>query len=118
MDAAVAALIGAAVGVVGSLGGTWIQQRTESRRDRLRLAAKLGEADFNFFLERAKKHGGPMPPISLYVAYHADVLQALAEDDFTPKRIAKIEQRQTELIKALPLRYKPDEARPDPRTAT
>lgn len=115
MDAAIAALIGAAVGVVGSLGGTWIQQRTESRRDRLRLAAKLGEADFNFFKARAEREGGPLPPISVYVAYHAEVLQALAEDDFTPKRIAEIEERQTKLFKALPLRYKPDQERTDHR---
>jgi len=47
MDAAVAALIGAGIGVVGSLGASWLQQRHQTRRDRLKLATELAAADRN-----------------------------------------------------------------------
>jgi len=108
MDAAIAALLGAALGALGSIGGVWLQQRHQSSRDRLKLAADLGLADYNQMLERAKTKGGPMPPISLFVAYHIDALDALAKGEFDEERIAEIEERQTKLLRAMPLRYKPD----------
>ncbi len=45
MDAALAALIGAAIGAVASLGGAWIQQRHQTARERVKMATELGVTD-------------------------------------------------------------------------
>lgn len=112
MDAAVAALggtvVGAVIGVIGTTLSMWLQQRQQTRRERLKLAADLGLADFNHTIERLKKQagGGPLPPLSLFVAYHAEVLTALADDNFSPPEVEAIEKRQAALYAAMPRRYR------------
>ena len=112
MDSAVAALLGAAIGMLGSVGGVWLQQRHQSKRDRLKIAADLGLADFNRTLERiqAPGEGGPLPPVALFIAYHADVLDAMAAGKFGPDEVERIERRQSELLAAMPRRYKQEGA--------
>lgn len=105
MDAAVAALLGALIGVFGTVVATFVQQRSQTRRERLKMAADLGLADFNFFLEQARSRGGEfMPPLSMYVAYHLEVLDALDAGKFNPATINSIEERQKRLADALPRR--------------
>lgn len=108
MDAAVAALIGAAIGVLGSLGGTWIQQRHQTRRDRLKLAADLGLADYKQKLELARTQVGSssVPPISVFVAYHAEVLDAIADGALDAERVSSIDSRQKEILHAVATRDK------------
>ncbi len=36
MDAAIAALLGAGIGAIGSVGGMWLQQRHQTRRELLK----------------------------------------------------------------------------------
>jgi hypothetical protein len=101
MDAAVAALLGTAVGAIGSIGGVWLQQRHQSRRDRTKLAADLGLADYTWHRDRTAERGGKLLPLSVYVAYHLDVLRALEEGTFNSAGVAEIGQRQRELLKAV-----------------
>lgn len=107
MDAAIAALLGTAVGAAGSIGGIWLQQRHQSRRDPAKLAAHLGLADFTWRRERAAEQGGRMLPLSIYIAYHLDVLDALEDGEFNPTRIAQIGDRQASLLKAVAALGKP-----------
>lgn len=106
MDAAIAALIGAGIGAVASLGGAWLQQHYQSRRDFARVAADLAIADFNHALDLAKTQT-PMgstariPPMSIFVAYHADVLRAVADGSFDDAALKAIDERQIALLKAL-----------------
>ncbi|MBX3717152.1 MAG: hypothetical protein KF738_14235 [Burkholderiales bacterium] len=104
MDAAVAALVGAAIGAIGSVGGVWLQQRHQTRRDRLKIAADLGLADHNSAVELAKLNhgGGYIAPVSAYVMYHVRILDVLAEGDVTPKHIQDIAEKQSEILKAMP----------------
>lgn len=102
MDAAIAALAGAGIGALGSFGAAWLQQQHQNRRDLTRIAAELAEADYARLLDRIKGKGGRVPPISVYVAYHADVLSAIARDDFGPATVKRIEDRMTALFDALP----------------
>ena len=107
MDAAIAALIGAAVGAVpGVLAPLWTQ-RAESRRARLKLAVELGKADFEFFKDQVaqKPGGGPVPPVSLYVTYHAEFLAALEHENFGPEAAKEIEKKLADLHAALPRRF-------------
>ena len=100
MDAAIAALIGAAVGAVGSFGAMWIQQRHQTRRERLKLAADLGLADYKEQVENASKYTAPtkVPPLSAYVMYHADFLDELAKGEITPATIQRLHKRQQLLM--------------------
>lgn len=100
MDAAVAALLGTALGAVGALGSAWIQQRHQTRRERLKTAADLGLADFNHQIKQLPE-GSAGLPLSVFVAYHLDVLDALANESFDADAIAKIDQRQIALTLAI-----------------
>lgn len=102
MDAAVAALLGAAIGAVASLGGAWIQQRHQTRRERLKLAADLGLADHARDYAMIKDRRAVMPPVSAYIAYHAEFLDALAKGPITAAQVHQMNERQDELLKAFP----------------
>ena len=110
MDGAIAALAGAAIGAVASIGATWVQQRHQTRRERLKIATDLALADFNHTVDRLKGQpgGGPLLPIASYVAYHLDALDALAAGRFDADEVARIEERQRKLLEALPLRFQTD----------
>jgi|SRR6266702_4665163 len=107
MDAAIAALAGAAIGAAASLGTTWIQQRHQTRRDLLRSAVELGQAERQEFIDKLKSQsgGGPLLPVSVYVAHHAEVLQAIAAGRYGPEVVRRIEEAQQELVKSLPRRW-------------
>ena len=105
MDAAIAALLGTLVGTLGTLGTTWLQQRHLTRRELTKVATELAAADYERLLARVKADGGGyMPPISMYVSYHADILQAIADGTFGPETVRSIEAKQAELMKAQPIR--------------
>ncbi len=101
MDAAVAALLGTALGAVGSIGGVWLQQRYQGRRERAKVAADLGLADYTWRRERMQEKGGEMYPLNIFIAYHLEVLNALDAGNFTPARVAEITTRQTALRRAV-----------------
>ena len=83
MDAAIAALLGALIGAAGSVGGMIIQQRSQSRRDLLKIAADVASEDWKNRYELLSKRGGTIPPVSAFVRYHHKVLTALAKDSFS-----------------------------------
>ena len=62
MDAAVAALIGAALGALPGIVAPLWTQHAESRRARLKLAVELGRDDFQFQREQAMSEGGLLHP--------------------------------------------------------
>ena len=100
MDAAVAALLGAAIGTVGSLGGVWIQQHHQSRRERIKVAADLGLADYNGQVEllKGKSENFRLPPMSAYVMFHAEFLDALSKGEITPEVIQRLNKKQEDLM--------------------
>ncbi len=102
MDSAIAALVGAAIGALGSFGGLWIQQRHQSRRERAKLASELGMLDFRIAREHVLSRGGVMAPLSAYVMYHSEFLEALASGPVTPDLIEKMNERQRALFDAFP----------------
>jgi hypothetical protein len=111
MDAAVAALIGAAIGTLGSVAGVWLSQRHQTKRDLVRSAVELGQAERE---ERRAKlattTGGHLLPVSVYVAQHAAVLQAIAEGRFGPDTLRAIDEEQIELVEQLAENIKSREA--------
>lgn len=104
MDAAVAALIGAAIGALPGIVAPLWTQHAESRRARMKLAVELGRDDFQFQREQAITEGGLLHPSSLYVAYHEEFLKALERGEFGPKAIADIEAKMQKIQDAFPKR--------------
>lgn len=106
MDAAVAALAGAAIGssigALGAFGAAWSQQREQSRREIARTAADLAIADHAVRFEAVKGSSMPILPLSYYVAYHADVLRVVSSgEQVDAAKLAEIDNRSRALIAEL-----------------
>lgn len=100
MEAAVAALLGTAIGVLGSFGVAWIQQRHQTRREVAKMAVDLAIRDYEQMLAHAAP-GAAVPPIAVYVDYHAKVVRAVADDSFDPKTIRAIDGKQRQILEAI-----------------
>jgi|KBSMisStaDraftv2_1062788.scaffolds.fasta_scaffold88667_1 hypothetical protein len=100
MDAAIAALLGAFIGAAGSVGGMIIQQRSQGRRDLLKIAADLASEDWKNRYELISKRGGSMPPVSAFVRYHHKVLTALADDKFSEQFIVELSREHERILDA------------------
>jgi hypothetical protein len=99
---AIAALCGAFVGAIASIGGTWLAQRAQSSRERLKLATEMARADREEFIKvNGQFSGKPVLPLSVYIAYHADLLQAAAKGKLNPAQINRIDAKNKELVKAV-----------------
>jgi predicted alpha/beta-fold hydrolase len=102
MDAALAALIGGAIGSAASLGGSWIQQYHQSRRDRERVAADLAIANYKQSMEIAGKAGGArVQPLSTFLIYQAEFLELLSKGPITSARVREFKRHYDEISKAL-----------------
>jgi hypothetical protein len=104
MDAAVAALLGtlfgAVSGVAGSIGVMWLQQRHETKRVRMRTAVDLALEDVKMKLAHASP-GTRAYPLSMFVRYHARILEAVADGTFSADALKQIEAEQLELMAAV-----------------
>lgn len=101
MEAAIAALLGAAIGAGGVLGSAWIQQRQQTRRERLKAASELGLVEYSNRVKEVERRGGALLPLSVYVAYHAEVLDALASGAFDADAVSAIDRKQIALVQAI-----------------
>jgi hypothetical protein len=101
MSAGVAALLGALIGAVASMGAMWIQQRHQTKRDLLKIAAELAHKDWKQRYEIQSKHGQVrMPPVSVFVHYHAKVLEAMANGTYSPEMVKRLGEEQEAIISA------------------
>ena len=93
MDAAVYALLGTLIGALASSGTVYLQQRQQSRRDRLKMAVELAIQDYQHDLELAKASANStgltelVAPLDSYVICHAKLLDALVEGNLTKEKI-------------------------------
>ena len=101
MDAALAALLGAAIGAAGSFGVMLIQQRHQNRRERLgwllisALLTTAGSSNWRKTIgSRCVFHRYPA-----YVMYHAEFFDALANGEITPEIIQGLQNKQEQLMK-------------------
>jgi hypothetical protein len=99
MSAAVAALLGALIGAAASIGVMWVQQKHQTKRDLLRVAAELAREDWKNRLQLLSP-GAKMPPVSAFVHYHAKVLEAMANGTFSPDTVKQLSLEQEEILSA------------------
>lgn len=104
MDAAIYGLLGAVIGALASVGGMYVQQKQQNRRDRLKIAVDLAIQEYNRDLELAKaKTGGAfVAPLDSYVICHASLLDALAEGVVTPEKIRELTSERDRILAAFP----------------
>ena len=119
MDAAVAGLIGAAIGSSSSLITVWIQARYTAKRERAKFAVEFAEKDRRDSREYAITMGnrGAIPPVALYAHYHSEMLKLLESGKMNPKSMEKLTVDNRELWAALRRLHgdRSDDRYPDPR---
>lgn len=99
MDAAVAALIGAGIGVAGTVAAAWMQQNAQTRRELVKVAVDLALADYKRMIEHSDHGGKSLPPVTLYVTYHADLLRAVAAGAVEADTLDRIDAKQEALMR-------------------
>ncbi len=90
------ALAGALIGSLSSMGTIYLQARISRHRERMKQAVDLAIEDHKSALEVAKTHAGRtvmVPPITAYLHYHEEVLQAFDTGPLTPDTLRKIRRR-------------------------
>ena len=96
------ALIGAVIGAASSIGAMWVQQRAQSRREKLKLASEMALADHRGAYEAAAAAGvkGQLLPIMTWQHLHFEVLSALESGKLTTEDIERIwaENQQIEQV--------------------
>lgn len=119
MDAAVAGLIGAAIGASSSLITVWIQARYTAKRERAKFAVEFAEKDRRDSREYAITMGrqGPVPPVALYAHYHSEMLKLLESGKMNPKSMEKLTADNRKLWAAIRRLHGgwAEETYPDPR---
>jgi len=92
MEAWAAGLVGAVVGALSSFGGIWIQSRYQHRREMTKIVMETAAQDRLAQIELATKagRGGPVPPVILYVHYHAELLKLVSSGKLTSDRLEKL----------------------------
>lgn len=96
-------LVGALIGATASIATVIVQARYQARRERTRVAVEAGIEDFKAVLELSKRHSGPLQvaPLSTYIHFHAEVLEALEAGTLTPETMGEIHRRQSEMLQVL-----------------
>jgi hypothetical protein len=101
MDAAVAALLGAAIGAAGSFGATWLQMRQQHKREMMRMSVDLAMHDFTENMALVKQQGGGIAPLVGYLIYHQRVLKEAEKGPITKDVLEKIGAEFLEASKAM-----------------
>jgi hypothetical protein len=101
MNTTIAGLLGALIGSGASLLGLAIQQHYQTKRERLKIAADLALSEFKHDLELANNSGGGLiAPISVYVIYHARMLEEMSKGCITPETIKMLSEERNNIMAA------------------
>ena len=100
MNAAIAALLGALIGAAASIVTSIIHQKYQNKRELLRIASDLAREDYKRRFEIVTKEGGEMPPISVFVHYHVQVLEHMAKGTYTPETISRLREENAQVLSA------------------
>lgn len=99
MEAWAVGLIGALVGSVSSFAGIWIQSRYQHKREMTKMVMESATKDRDHLFDLAEKSGerGPLPPIVLFVHYHAELYRLMGKGQLTQKRLKKLHDENKEM---------------------
>ena len=101
--AALAGLVGAAIGSASTITTMLVQARFKDRRDRSKQVTEMALAEFKSALELATSGKGPpnVFPLSLWL-YHNDLLLTAIENrDLTPEKLREISASAEKMVDAI-----------------
>jgi hypothetical protein len=95
------ALGGAIVGSLTSVATIYFQARINERGERLKQAVQLAIEDHKAAIEVAKTYaqGAMIPPLTAFMHYHMEVLDAMAKESLTSEALHKIVARNKAILK-------------------
>jgi len=103
LDAAIAGLIGVAIGAASSLGAVWIQAHYQTKRERAKFVMEFAASDRREALEntiRLNKSGG-IAPVALYAHYHQRLLELIEKGTVSDIELKKLSKETDSIWKAI-----------------
>lgn len=112
MDSAVlipliSGFVGTLVGALASISTIIIQQRAQSKRDRVKLACEMAKHEHQLGFEVAKLKGkaATIQPLSIFQQYHYEVLRAMESGTLNGDNLVKIKKKNAEVMQTLEKYY-------------
>ena len=93
-------LFGAVIGAGALIVAQVIQASFQSRRDRLKLITDMALAEHKHVFEIGLKMGRPvsMYPLTVFVHYHAGLLDLLEHNAMTPDALRALKEKNREIM--------------------
>jgi hypothetical protein len=94
--------LGAIVGAGASIITMHLQNKAQTKREKMKLATELGLEDFKAMYEIAKTSGRPFAlyPVACFVHFHSKLLELLEKGELNEKKIKEIMQANKRVIDA------------------
>ncbi|MHB9074194.1 MAG: hypothetical protein ACYC6G_11790 [Desulfobaccales bacterium] len=95
--------IGAIIGAATSITTMYLQNKTQIKREKIKLAAELGLEDFKLSFELVKTSGKPFTlfPLACFVHFHSELLELLETGELNETKIKEIFESNQKVIKAI-----------------
>ncbi|HFD33056.1 MAG TPA: hypothetical protein ENJ28_10190 [Gammaproteobacteria bacterium] len=99
----IAGLAGAILGALSSIVVILIQQKAQSKRDRLKLACEMAAQDRKHGIELAQANGSNAKamPVVVFQHFHLEIIKAMESGKLTDKKLIEIKEKNKALIAAL-----------------
>lgn len=103
MTLAIFTLLGAFIGLIGSVLTVFIQQRYQTKRERIKNIVDLGFKEYASHLQVALKKNRPIPPLAAYLIYNSKIIEALLnKPPIDKKKVEEITKEFQDIVKAFP----------------
>ncbi|MCF5225750.1 hypothetical protein [Pseudomonas syringae] len=92
MDAAIAGLVGAAIGSTTTLITVWIQARYLAKRERTKFVMEFAATDRREHMQEAIRQGksAAIAPVSVFAKYHDRLARLIEKDKLNEKELSKL----------------------------
>ncbi len=100
--AALVGFMGAIVGAAGAVATVAIQAYYQTKRERLKMVSELAIEEHRIVHEIATRQGGAIPPLSLFVNYHAEIARIVETRALTAADLLRLAKQMEELYQATP----------------
>lgn len=103
MDSAIAGLLGGLIGALASVGGMWLQNHYQSKRERakaiLEFATQNRAQDINLAVTRGTRN--TIPPTAAYVFQHSAMLELIESGDASAEKIEELVKESKHTVEKL-----------------
>jgi hypothetical protein len=91
---------GALIGASASIAAMILQQRAQSRRERLNMAAKLAMDDYRLHHDFAPTLGKSVSiqPVVVYLHYHTRIMDEIERGTLNPDTLRRIQEENVEMM--------------------